>query len=82
MENLRSQLAPVRELVQRGDLRLEDIELHVGLRFQFGASVFRVEQLPTAESVLAKCVYGTNKGSQTLFESIIVARAILERRTK
>ena len=44
--------------------------------------MFCVEQLPAADAVLAKCVYDVKKGSQTVFQSMIVARAILERRNK
>jgi hypothetical protein len=37
-ENLRPQLAAVREPAQCSNIRVEDIALHIGLHFQFGAS--------------------------------------------
>jgi len=78
-ENIRSQLVDV---VAPGNtqsnLQLSDINLRVGLRFQMGASAYRIEVINN-DAVLAKCVYGARKGTETLFDINGVTRAVLDR---
>ena len=78
-ENIRSQLVDV---VAPGNtqnnLELSDINLWVGLWFQMGASVYRIEVINN-DAVLAKCVYGARKGTETLFDINGVTRAVLDR---
>jgi hypothetical protein len=64
--------------VIRQNLEMSDINLRVGLRFQIGASVYRI-QLISNDSILAKCVYGARKGTDTLFDINAVTTAVLER---
>jgi hypothetical protein len=64
--------------VIRQNLEMSDINLRVGLRFQIGASVYRI-QLISNDSIVAKCVYGARKGSDTLFAINAVTTAVLER---
>ena len=79
-ENIRSQLVNVAvPAITRQNVKMSDINLRVGLRFQIGASVYRIQQLISNDSILAKCIYGARKGSDTLFESNAVTRALLER---
>jgi len=43
-----------------------------------GASVYRIEVINN-DAVLAKCVYGARKGTETLFDINGVTRAVLDR---
>jgi hypothetical protein len=76
-ESLQQQLInvtdPVRAVV--GSVRLP-----VGLRFQHGSYVYRIEQLLPGETVVGKCVYGARKGNEQLFDVATVMSAIVEKR--
>ncbi len=79
-ENVRLQLANVTAPGNTGQkIELSDINLRIGLRFQIGASVYCIEQLVTDNSILARCVYGTRKGSDMLFDSSAVTRAVFDK---
>ncbi len=76
------QLTNVAAPVTHGQLLLSNIFLQAGLRFQIGASLFRIEQLLENDAVLAKGVYGARKGDETLIVKGTDTRAILDRLNK
>jgi hypothetical protein len=55
------------------------VTLRVGLCFQYGTYVYQIKQLLPDETVIGKCVCGTRKGNEQLFDEGTVMSAIVEK---
>ncbi len=76
-ESLQQQLVNVTDPVRAV---VASVKLRVGLCFQHGSYVYRIKQLLPGETVVGKCVYGTRKGNEQLFDVATVMSAIVEKR--
>jgi hypothetical protein len=65
--------APVQ---QPSEIRLLDITLRIGKRFQHGNSVYKIKELQ-GNMVLAICIFGASKGNREQFTKEDVSRAVL-----